>query len=287
MHVVVTDNDSGDGSVEIIRSAIEANGWDWCTLIPLGSNGGYGAGNNAAIQPYLDAEESPDYVMLLNPDACIHRNAITTLLTFMENRPDVGIAGTRVEGADGKQAQSAFRFPSAASELVEGFKLGLLTTLLRDRQLLYELGDEIMEVDWVTGAAMMIRKEVMADIGLFDDEYFLYFEEVDFCFRANRAGWPVYYVPNSVVTHLQAQATGITDDRKDKRRYPSYWFDSRRRFFVRNRGKGQAVLADLAFLVGYTTFRARAVIQRKGRDEPPHFWRDFVRNSTFVKGFDV
>ena len=287
MHVVVTDNDSGDGSVEVIRSAIEANHWDWCTLIPLTFNGGYGAGNNAGIRPYLDGEEPPDYVMLLNPDACVHRGAISKLLAFMESRPDAGIAGTRVEDANGTQAHSAFRFPSAASELVEGFKLGLLTKLLRNRQLLYELGDEAMQVDWVTGAAMMIRKEVMADVGLFDDEYFLYFDEVDFCFRASRAGWPAYYVPDSVVTHLQAQATGITDDRKDKLRYPSYWFDSRRRFFVRNRGKRQAMLADLAFLVGYTTFRARSVIQRKDSAEPPHFWRDFVRNSTFVKGFDV
>ena len=287
MHVVVTDNDSGDGSVEIIQSAIEANGWDWCTLIPLTHNGGYGAGNNAGIRPYLDTAEPPDYVMLLNPDACVHRGAISTLLAFMESRRDVGIAGTRVEGADGKQAHSAFRFPSAASELVEGFKLGLLTKLLSDRQLLYDLGDEVMQVDWVTGAAMMIRREVLTDVGLFDDGYFLYFEEVDFCFRARRAGWSTYYVPDSVVTHLQAQATGITDSRKDKRRYPGYWFDSRRRFFVKNRGKSQAVLADLAFLVGYTTFRARAVIQRKENEEPPHFWGDFLRNSTFVKGFEV
>jgi len=287
MQVIVADNDSGDGSVEIIRGAIEANGWDWCSLIPLTYNGGYGAGNNAAIRPYLEADNPPDYVMLLNPDACVHPGAISTLLAFMESRPDVGIAGTRVEGADGKQAHSAFRFPSATSELVEGFKLGLLTKLLRDRQLLYELGDEIMQVDWVTGAAMMIRKEVLSDVGLFDDGYFLYFEEVDLCFRASRAGWSVYYVPDSVVTHLQAQATGITDARPDKRRYPSYWFDSRRRFFLKNRGKLPAVLADLAFLVGYSTFRARSVIQRKDHQEPPYFWRDFVRNSTFVKGFEV
>jgi len=287
MEVIVADNDSGDGSVEIIRGAIEANGWDWCSLIPLTYNGGYGAGNNAAIRPYLEADNPPDYVMLLNPDACVHPGAISTLLAFMESRPDVGIAGTRVEGADGKQAHSAFRFPSATSELVEGFKLGLLTKLLRDRQLLYELGDEIMQVDWVTGAAMMIRKEVLSDVGLFDDGYFLYFEEVDLCFRASRAGWSVYYVPDSVVTHLQAQATGITDARPDKRRYPSYWFDSRRRFFLKNRGKLPAVLADLAFLVGYSTFRARSVIQRKDHQEPPYFWRDFVRNSTFVKGFEV
>ena len=287
MHVVVMDNDSGDGSVEMIGSAIEANGWDWCTLMPLSHNDGYSAGNNAGIRPYLHAEEPPDYVMLVNPDAYVHEGAISTLLAFMESRTDVGIAGARVEDGNGEQTHSAFRFPSAASELVEGFKLGLLTKLLSQRQLLYELGEETTQVDWVTGAAMMIRKEVLAEVGLLDDGYFLYFDEVDFCFRARQAGWPAYYVPSSVVTHLQAQATGITDDRSDKRQYPDYWFDSRRRFFVKNRGKGQAVLADLAFLIGYTTFRIRSVIQRKENEEPPHFWRDFLRNSTFVKGFEV
>jgi len=287
MHVVVTDNDSGDDSVEIIGSAIEANQWDWCTLMPLPHNGGYSSGNNAGIRPYLHAEEAPEYVMLVNPDAYVHEGAISTLLEFMQRRPDVGIAGARVEETDGKQAHSAFRFPSAASELVEGFKLGVLTKLLSERQVLHELGDEAMPVDWVTGAAMMIRKKVLDEIGLLDDGYFLYFDEVDFCFRARQAGWPTYYVPDGVVTHLAAQATGITDDRQEQRRYPDYWFDSRRRFFVKNRGKLQAMLADLAFLGGYTTFRVRRVIQRKRDEEPPHFWWDFFRNSTFVKGFEI
>lgn len=287
LHVVVTDNDSGDESLEVIGSAIEANEWDWCTLIPLSSNGGYSAGNNAGIRRYLDAPDAPDYVMLLNPDAYVHDGAISTLLSFMESRPDVGIAGPRVDDGDGNQTHSAFRFPSATSELVEGFKLGLLTKLLSERQLLYELGDQPMQVDWVSGAAMMIRREVLADVGLLDEGYFLYFDEVDFCFRAGRASWPAHYVPDSVVTHLQAQATGITHDRKDKSRYPDYWFDSRRRFFVKNRGKTQAVLADLAFLFGYTTFRARRVIQRKSHDEPPHFWGDFLRHSTLLKGFET
>jgi GT2 family glycosyltransferase len=142
-------------------------------------------------------------------------------------------------------------------------------------------------VDWVTGAAMMIRKTVLDEIGLLDDGYFLYFEEVDFCFRAQQAGWRAYYVPDSVVTHLQGQATGMIDDPKVPRRYPDYWFDSRRRFFVKNRGKVQAMLADLAFLGGYATFRIRSVIQRKRNEDPPHLWSDFLRNSTFVKGFEI
>ena len=287
MHVVVTDNHSGDGSVEIIGRAIEENGWTWSTLMPLGYNGGYSVGNNAGIRPYLYGEDAPDYVILLNPDAYVHRGAISTLVAFMESRMDVGIAGARVEDDAGRQAHSAFRFPSAISELLEGFKLGLLERFLRERRLLYELGDETMQVDWVSGAAMMIRKEALLELGLLDEGYFLYFDEVDFCFRADRAGWLTYYVPDAVVTHRQAQATGITHNRRDKQRYPDYWFDSRRRFFVKNRGKARALLADLAFLFGYTTFLVRAVLQGKEDEEPPHFFRDFLRNSTLMKGFEV
>ena len=287
MRVVVTDNDSGGDSLDIIQSAIDENGWDWCTLQPLPHNGGYSSGNNAGIRPYLCSEDPPEYVMLVNPDAYVREGSIRALLGFMESHPEVGIAGAKVEDEEGKQAHSAFRFPNVASELVDGFKLGVLTKLLRDRQLLYDLGDETMPVDWVTGAAMMIRKEVLDEIGLLDDGYFLYFDEVDFCFRARQAGWEVYYVPDSVVVHLEAQATGITDDRKEQPRYPDYWFESRRRFFVKNRGASQAMLADLAFLAGYTTYVVRRVIQRKQDPEPPHFWWDFFRNSTLVKGFDL
>jgi GT2 family glycosyltransferase len=287
MHVVVTDNDSGDDSVEVIGRVIEDNQWKWCTLMPLQHNGGYSAGNNAGIRPYLYGDDTPKYVMLVNPDAYVREGAVSTLLEFMDRRPDVGIAGARVEDGDGKQANSAFRFPSILSELVEGVRLGALTKLLKERQLLYNLGDAPMPVDWVTGAAMMIRKEVLDDVGLLDEGYFLYFDEVDFCFRAHLAGWPAYYVPASVVVHLQAQATGITDDRIDKPRFPDYWFESRRRFFVKNRGRARALLADVVFLTGYTTYRVRRAIQRKPDHDPPQFWSDFFRNSTLVKGFEL
>lgn len=287
MRVVVTENDSGDDSVELIGGAIKAHGWDWCTLVPQTRNGGYGAGNNAGMLPYLDSGDAPEYVMLVNPDAYVREGAISTLLEFMESRRDVGMAGARVEDGNGLQAQSAFRFPTASSELVEGFKLGVLTKLLNDRQLLLELGDDPMPVDWVTGAAVMIRTELLRQVGAFDEGFFLYFEEVDLCYRAKQAGWQVYYVPDSVVVHLQAQATGITDDREEKRRFPTYWFESRRRFFVKNRGKAHALLADLAFLVGYTTYRIRHIVQRKPEREPPYFWWDFLRNSVLVKGFRI
>lgn len=287
MHVVVTDNASGDDSITVIRSAIEANDWSWCTFMPLPRNGGYSYGNNAGIEAFLNRDDAPEYVMLLNPDAYVRPGSIRTLVEFMDTHVEVGIAGARVEDEEGERAESAFRFPSVTNEMLHGFKLGVLDRLLDNHRTFYELDGEARPVDWVTGAAMIIRKEVFDDVGLLDEGYFLYFDEVDFCWRASQAGWTVYHVPASTVVHLQAQSTQITDARKQQPRYPAYWFESRRRFFVKNRGKLPALLADLAFLTGYSTFRVRSVIQRKPNREPPHFWRDFVRHSTLVRGFDV
>ena len=287
MKVVVPDNASGDGSAEAIGAAIQKSGWSWATLLPLAENGGYCFGNNAGIRPYLQSDDPPQYVILINPDAYIRDNAISNLLTFMDGRPDVGIAGSRLEDPDGTRHNGAFRFPGLATELIDGFRFGLLTKALSKHDLRYELGDAPMQVDWVVGASMMIRKEVFDDIGLLDEKYFLYFDEVDFCLRANRMNWPCWYVPSSVVVHLVGQSTGISDTRKQPPRYPDYWFYSRRRFYVKNFGKMRALLADLAYLTGFTTFRIRRVIQQKPDKDPPSFWWDFLRNSTLFKGFDV
>ncbi len=286
MKVVVTDNASGDDSVEIISSAIENHGWGWCTLIPLEHNGGYCFGNNAGIRPFLSGADVPDYVMLINPDAYVRQGAITELLEFMDAHPRVGIAGSRLEDPDGTPQNGAFRFPTPAREMIRGFKLGMLFKAIEGSDFIYDLGDEPMEVDWVVGAAMMIRKEVFEDVGLLDEGYFLYFDEVDFCLRAKRAGWSSYYVPSSVVVHLVGQSTGISDSRKQQPRFPKYWFDSRRRFFLKNYGPLRTLAADAGFLGGYTTYRVRRAIQRKPDNDPPQFWSDFLRNSTLVRGFD-
>ncbi|MEM8609279.1 MAG: glycosyltransferase family 2 protein [Myxococcota bacterium] len=287
MRVVVTDNDSGDESVTTIGDAIERNGWDWCELKPLPRNGGFCFGNNAGIRPHLFGEDAPDYVMLLNPDTYVRPGAVQTLLTFLEAHPDVGIAGSRLEGPDGAPQNGAFRFPTPLRETLDGFRIGLLYDAIEEGSTRYELSDRPMQVDWVVGAAMMIRRAVFDDIGLLDEGYFLYFDEVDFCLRARRSGWSSFYVPASVVVHLVGRATGISDPTARPPRIPKYWFDSRRRFFVKNHGAVAAFMADLGFLGGYTTWRVRRVLQRKPDYDPPWFWLDFLRNSTLLKGFDL
>lgn len=286
--VVVTDNASGDGSVEKIATAITNHQWDdRIELMPLERNGGYAYGNNAAILPALATEKPPAYVLLLNPDTVIRPAAITTLLNFMENHPEVGIAGSRLEDLDGTPQRSAFRFPTVQSELDLNLRIGLVSKLLLPWELAPPVSDQPIPTDWVAGASMIIRRAVFDAIGVLDDKYFMYFEEVDFCLRAKRAGWPCWYVPQSKVVHFVGQSSGVTDTKRPAKRLPTYWFDSRRRFFLKNYGWFYAALADTVGILGVSVRRLRRFVQPQKYNDPPKIWADFLRNSIFVKGGQV
>ncbi|MEX0777509.1 MAG: glycosyltransferase family 2 protein [Phycisphaeraceae bacterium] len=284
--VILVDNASGDGSVSQIADAIAARGWSpWVDLLPLPHNGGYASGNNAGIQRIIAQPQPPRYVLLLNPDTIVRPEALTRLMDFMESNPKAGMAGSRLEDPDGTPQCSAFRFPSACSELDAGMRLGIVTRLLHRWIAAPPPSDKAHATDWVAGAAMIIRTDLFAQLGLLmDDRYFMYFEEVDFCFEARRAGWSCWYVPSSHVVHLVGQSSGVTDTRRAPRRRPAYWFESRRRFFLRNRGFFRTALADLAFAVGFATWRVRRRLQGKPDTDPPHMLWDFLRHSVWMHG---
>lgn len=287
-HVVVVDNASNDGSVEQIQSAIAAQSWgDWVTFLPLEHNGGYASGNNAAIRPALASEPPSDYILLLNPDTVIRPGAIKTLVHFMEEHPEAGIAGSRLEDADGTPQRSAFRFPSIFSEFEGGLRLGFVSNLLSRWLVAPPVSDQIHQTDWVAGASMIIRRQVFEEIGLMDEKYFLYYEELDFCLTAQRAGWPCWYVPASRVVHYVGQSSGITDTKIQPKRRPTYWFESRRRFFVKNYGWAYAVFTESAWMLGFALWRLRRAIQQKPDMDPPNFLSDFWLNSVLVKGVEI
>jgi N-acetylglucosaminyl-diphospho-decaprenol L-rhamnosyltransferase len=284
--VVVTDNASGDGSAETIARAIELGGWEaWARCQPLPKNGGYAYGNNAPIRAALARPNPPRFVLLLNPDTELLPGAITALLDYMADHPECAIAGSRLEDEAGRVHCSAFNFPTAWSELDRGLELGIVTRLLGEHVVARPVPDTACEVDWVAGASMMVRREVFEQIGLIDEAYFLYFEEVDFLLRAKRAGLRTYYVPTSRVIHHMGASTGVTDEKSAPRRIPSYWFDSRRRYFVKNHGVLHAVLADSAFLIGRgLRDLRRVVLPRKSRPDPPHMVVDYLKNGVLARG---
>jgi hypothetical protein len=283
--VVVTDNKSGDGSVEQIKNAIETEGWgEWATLMPLDLNGGFAYGNNAAIRPALQSTNPPPYVLLLNPDTVVRPDALKTLVDFMNEHPDVGIAGSRLEDPDGTPQRSAFRFHTVFSELDFGLRLGVVSKLLSKWVVAPPPSDETHQTDWVAGASMIIRREVFDATGLMDEDYFMYYEEMDFCLQAKRAGWSCWYVPQSRVVHLVGQSSGVTDTKKPPKRLPQYLFDSRRRYFIKNYGWLYAALADHAWASTFVLWRMRRVIQRKPDTDPPKVFGDFLRNSVLFRG---
>jgi len=283
--VTVVDNDSADGSVEQIAAAIATENWDWVTFLPQERNGGYAFGNNVAIRPALAEDNPPDYILLLNPDTVVRPGALQALVDFMDKTPEAGIAGSRLEEPDGTPQCSAFRFPNVWSELDSGLRLGLVTQLLNQRIVpILPVTEAIQQVDWVAGASMIVRRQVFETAGLMDEKYFLYFEEVDFCVAAKNAGWSCWYVPESRVVHYVGQSSGVTDTKRKPKRRPTYWFDSRRRFFVKNYGWSYAILSEIAWATGFMAWRMRQVIQRKPDDDPPNMLGDFILNSVLLKG---
>ncbi len=282
--VVVVENGSGDDSAERLRDAIVAEGWDaWVELIPLAHNLGFTRGNNLIIRKAFSSPHPPQYVLLLNADTVVCPDAISRLLQFMDEHPKVGIAGTRLEFADGKMQGSPFRFLSLASEFDRGLGIGLISQWLAKWVVCPPKPPVACQVDWVAGAAMLIRREVIERHGLLDEGFFAYFEDTDYCLNALRAGWPTWYVPESRIIHFEGSSSGIVAG--DRARLPAYWFEARRWYFIKNYGAFYAGLADAAFLLGCALGILRRAIQRKRDPNPSRLFADSLRHSVFLTGF--
>jgi N-acetylglucosaminyl-diphospho-decaprenol L-rhamnosyltransferase len=286
IQVAVCENGTGDDSADRIQKAIDEHGWGgWCSLTAISPNLGFTGGNNVILRPAVASENPPQYILLLNADTVVRPNAIATLVNFMDKHPEVGIAGSRIEDPDGTVQCSAFRFPTPLSEFESAIKLGIFSRILRRWKTVPPAPVHACEAEWISGTSMIIRRQVFRDIGLLDEGYFTYFDDVDYCFNARRAGWPVWYIPESRVVHYEGQSTGIIS-RVPKRR-PSYLYEARRRYFLKNRGPGYAAMVDAARIIGLALWRMRLVLTGKSDPASRHLLNDTVRHSVFVAGFKL
>lgn len=278
--LVIVDNDSGDGSFERLTAEVAARGWDRgpqaVRVLQSGRNGGFGAGNNFGIRAGLPDGSRPDYVYLLNSDAFPAPEAIRALLDHLESHPATGFAGSYIHGTDGAPHRTAFRFPSIAGEFEGHLRWGPVSRLLSRHIVAMPIPAVTTRVDWLAGASLMMRARVLDRIGLFDETFFLYFEETDLCRRAALAGWPTDYVPASRVAHIGSASTGM----KTWTRIPGFWLDSRWHYFVKNHGRAYAVAATMATMVAGLGWRARRLIQTKDRVDPPRYLRDMAAHHT-------
>ena len=268
--ITIVDNDSQDGSFEAISAHVTEQGWDaeaQVRVIQSGHNGGFGAGNNVGIRAGLPDGSKPDFVYILNSDAFPAPDAIHILLEHMQASPKTGFAGSYLSGAENDPHVSSFRFHSIASEFEGSIRFGPVSRLLKNRQVPIGIPTETTPVGWVAGASVLVRQSVFDEIGLFDETFFLYFEEVDLCLRATRAGYGTDYVPASKVTHIGSVSTGM----KVWKRVPPYWYDSRWHYFSKNYGKLYAVGATLAHLLGGGLHKLRCMATRKQNMITPGF----------------
>ena len=187
--VIVVDNGSTDGSVELVRTRFPL-----VELIANASNRGFAAANNQAVE-----RARGRYLFLLNSDAEVEAAALRTLVVYADDHRQAGVIGPKLLNPDGTLQPSGAKFPTPASTVAS--LLGLQRLTGRPRYGTKRDYDRPAEVDEVSGAAMLIRREVIRQVGGLDEGFAWGYEDVDFCLRAKRAGWQVHYVPAARVVH--------------------------------------------------------------------------------------
>ena len=214
--VSVIDNASGDAA-DIRDFVAQADAKSWIDVTVADKNGGFAYGNNVGIKRAFESGILPDYFLLLNPDTAVRKGAVVELVRFLEQHPFVGIAGSSFETEDGTRWPYAFRFPSLLSELDSGLRLGVFSSVLRNWVVARTMTDIPEPVDWMPGASMLLRRELIESVGGMDESYFLYYEETDYCCKVWKAGWGIWRVPASRVMHAAGGSTGVTTPREQPR----------------------------------------------------------------------
>jgi N-acetylglucosaminyl-diphospho-decaprenol L-rhamnosyltransferase len=283
--VAVCENGTGGDAPERLRRAIDDNGWgSWAELTVVYPNLGFTGGNNLVIGPALKSDDPPEYVLLLNADTIVKERTLEALVTFMDEYPRAGIAGSKFLSARGEIQASPFRFPGIANELDRGLRVGLVSKLLAPWAILHPQSSQPCPVDWVSGACIILRRTMLEQVGLLDEGLYTYFDDADICLRARRMGWETWYVPQSEIIHLEGASTGVGTRLVEARR-PAYWFEARHRFFTKHYTRLHAAAVDAAFIGGYVLWRLRRWLQRKPDIDPKHMLADSIRHSVFCRGF--
>jgi len=233
--VHVVDNGSSDGS-----TAMVAVDFPEVRLTPSGSNRGFAAANNCAIR-----EADSRYVLLLNPDTLVSPRTIGDLVSFMDDHPDVGICGPKILFPDGRFQSCGYRFPTLLSEVRQSRNVNKVLRLLIGEEPPLRVEAVPFDVDWVDGACLLIRREAIQDVGLLDEQFFLYAEELDWCFRTRRAGWRITALPQVEMIHYQGQTSGQMSDFS-----LAHLVETRLRYYRKNHGVAMAAVTSLVYAAG-------------------------------------
>ncbi|HWB20455.1 MAG TPA: glycosyltransferase family 2 protein [Phycisphaerales bacterium] len=255
---VLADNCSCDGSAEELESLIARENWSWVTLVKSPVNGGFSAGNNIGFTTV----QSRAY-LLLNSDARVTPGALQCLLNTLNENPRAGLIGPRLQWPDGDAQISAFTNRNPVGEFLEAAGISLLDRLFNRFIVARPIPDSLSQSQWVSFACVLIRREVIDQIGLMDEGYFMYFEDIDYCRRAHRAGWIVLHQPSARVIHLRGGSSSVKSAIKSRARIPRYYYEARTRYFAKFYGGIFGVLlTNLCWLAGRCISWPRELLTR-------------------------
>lgn len=230
---IVVDNASTDGTVQMVRASYPS-----VRLVANDQNRGFAAACNQGIEAARGA-----HILLLNPDTVVRPGAFAALLDFVERTPDAGACGPRLLNPDGSLQASCHPFPSLRVQATDILELWRIPWVRARRP----CGDHChtQPADWLTGACLLLRREALDAVGLLDEDYWMFSEEVDWCYRARRAGWRTYLVVEAEVVHHGGGSYANTHTEMIVELYRSIF-----RFYWKHYGPGpRAALAALVWLL--------------------------------------
>jgi len=238
LETLVVDGNSADGSAEMV-----ATEFPWVKLLPQSENVGFSKGNNIGLE-----QADGRYLLLLNPDAQIVGEALSKMVSYLEQHPELGALGPQLRYPDGGIQSSRRRFPSLLTGFFESTWLQALAprALLRRYYVKDRPDHAISQVDWVMGACLLVRRDVYQQVGPLDEGYFMYSEEMEWQRRMGDAGWQVVYFPQAQVIHHE----GKSSEQVAAQRH-IYFQRSKLRYFRQYHGRWAAGTLRLFLLANY------------------------------------
>jgi hypothetical protein len=216
------------------------------------SNAGFSAGNNLGVAAARD-QDSFDGFLLTNSDTVLRRGSLKALSTVLCNEPETGVVGPRLEWPSGEVQASCFRAISPVREMAAAAKTGFLSRLIRGDlpiPMESEDGSDPDVVDWISFACVLVRSGTLNTVGPMDEGFFMYFEDVDYCLRARKAGWRIAYAPEARVVHLRGGRTPDEFALQERGRRPRFYYESRSRYLAKHYGRTGPLRANICWTLG-------------------------------------
>lgn len=261
VEILLSDNGSTDGSLDWVRTNFPE-----IRILENGANLGFAEGNNRAF-----ARAGGRYLLLLNPDTVVRAGAIPAMVRFLNAHPEVGALGCKLFNPDGSRQISARGFPTLLTYALQ--LSGLAWRYPRSRffarfNMTHWDGESERRVDWVSGAVILIRRDVLERVGGLDPYFFLTYDEVDWCRRIRDAGYEVWYTPSAEIVHLDRQSEPQSSPNPESRiKYLTVERNSRVRYFVKHHGRLYALMVECLHVLFCAGFCTKAGIL--GTSQPP------------------